>query len=163
MFEEIRPEMRALIYFMVGISLLGIGILLACLALFRRWYAHWAAAFMIALTLNEVIFLFIDNQFNRDRIIVISKKILFILLSAGIFYTLIAGPRLLEIVSKDYSYIAAAFSTYPLTSHITNFFTIFGFYYMILTVSGLLVSLYFKKTRALVIPAPHVVDPFASS
>ena len=26
--EEIRPEMRALIYFMVGISLLGIGILL---------------------------------------------------------------------------------------------------------------------------------------
>ncbi|MHA1970360.1 MAG: hypothetical protein ACTSXE_00760 [Candidatus Thorarchaeota archaeon] len=28
MFEEIRPEMRALIYFMIGISLLGIGILL---------------------------------------------------------------------------------------------------------------------------------------
>jgi hypothetical protein len=27
-FEEISPEMRALIYFMVGISLLGIGILL---------------------------------------------------------------------------------------------------------------------------------------
>jgi len=27
-FEEIRPEMRALIYFMVGISLLGLGILL---------------------------------------------------------------------------------------------------------------------------------------
>ncbi|OLS27308.1 MAG: hypothetical protein ThorAB25_20350 [Candidatus Thorarchaeota archaeon AB_25] len=29
MFEEIRPEMRALIYFMVGLSLLGIGILLS--------------------------------------------------------------------------------------------------------------------------------------
>ncbi|MEE8182096.1 MAG: hypothetical protein ACTSPR_09155 [Candidatus Thorarchaeota archaeon] len=28
MFEEIRPEMRALIYFMIGMSLLGIGILL---------------------------------------------------------------------------------------------------------------------------------------
>ena len=28
MFEEIRPEMRALIYLMVGISLLGIGFLL---------------------------------------------------------------------------------------------------------------------------------------
>jgi hypothetical protein len=28
-FEEIRPEMRALIYFMVGLSLLGIGILLS--------------------------------------------------------------------------------------------------------------------------------------
>ncbi len=28
MFEEIRPTMRALIYFMVGISLLGIGFLL---------------------------------------------------------------------------------------------------------------------------------------
>ncbi len=28
MFEEIRPTMRALIYFMVGISLLGLGVLL---------------------------------------------------------------------------------------------------------------------------------------
>ncbi|MHA1588910.1 MAG: hypothetical protein ACTSV9_09085 [Candidatus Thorarchaeota archaeon] len=28
MFEEIRPEMRALIYFMIGMSLLGIGLLL---------------------------------------------------------------------------------------------------------------------------------------
>ncbi|MFW9833541.1 MAG: hypothetical protein ACFFEK_06075 [Candidatus Thorarchaeota archaeon] len=28
MFKEIRPEMRALIYFMVGISFLGLGILL---------------------------------------------------------------------------------------------------------------------------------------
>ncbi len=28
MFEEIRPEMRALIYFMIGISLLGVGLLL---------------------------------------------------------------------------------------------------------------------------------------
>jgi hypothetical protein len=28
MFDEVRPEMRALIYFMVGLSLLGIGILL---------------------------------------------------------------------------------------------------------------------------------------
>ncbi|MHA1768745.1 MAG: hypothetical protein ACTSV3_02725 [Candidatus Thorarchaeota archaeon] len=28
MFEEIRPEMRALIYFMVGLTLLGIGLLL---------------------------------------------------------------------------------------------------------------------------------------
>jgi hypothetical protein len=27
-FEEIRPEMRALIYFMVGITLLAIGVLL---------------------------------------------------------------------------------------------------------------------------------------
>jgi hypothetical protein len=27
-FEEIRPEMRALIYLMVGLSLLGIGIIL---------------------------------------------------------------------------------------------------------------------------------------
>jgi hypothetical protein len=26
--EEVRPEMRALIYFMVGMSLLGIGIIL---------------------------------------------------------------------------------------------------------------------------------------
>ncbi|MHA2135316.1 MAG: hypothetical protein ACW992_05345 [Candidatus Thorarchaeota archaeon] len=26
--EEIRPEMRALIYFMVGMSLLGIGVIL---------------------------------------------------------------------------------------------------------------------------------------
>ncbi|MHA1138016.1 MAG: hypothetical protein ACTSSE_16165 [Candidatus Thorarchaeota archaeon] len=29
MLEEIRPEMRALIYFMVGLSFLGIGILLS--------------------------------------------------------------------------------------------------------------------------------------
>jgi hypothetical protein len=28
MFEEVRPEMRALIFFMVGLSLMGIGILL---------------------------------------------------------------------------------------------------------------------------------------
>ncbi|MHA1959753.1 MAG: hypothetical protein ACW99U_05955 [Candidatus Thorarchaeota archaeon] len=28
MLEEIRPEMRALIYFMVGMSLLGIGVIL---------------------------------------------------------------------------------------------------------------------------------------
>ncbi len=28
MFEEIRPEMRALIFFMIGLSLLGIGIIL---------------------------------------------------------------------------------------------------------------------------------------
>jgi len=28
MFEEIRPGMRALIYFMIGITLLGIGVLL---------------------------------------------------------------------------------------------------------------------------------------
>jgi hypothetical protein len=28
-FKEIRPEMRALIYLMVGLSLLGIGILLS--------------------------------------------------------------------------------------------------------------------------------------
>ena len=28
MLEEVRPEMRALIYFMVGMSLLGIGIIL---------------------------------------------------------------------------------------------------------------------------------------
>ncbi len=28
MFEEIRPGMRALIYFMIGISFLGIGVLL---------------------------------------------------------------------------------------------------------------------------------------
>jgi len=27
-FEEIRPEMRALIYFMIGISFLGIGLLI---------------------------------------------------------------------------------------------------------------------------------------
>jgi len=27
-FEEIRPEMRALIYFMIGVTLLGIGILI---------------------------------------------------------------------------------------------------------------------------------------
>ncbi|MFW9960144.1 MAG: hypothetical protein ACFFDV_03950 [Candidatus Thorarchaeota archaeon] len=32
MFEEIRPEMRALIYFMIGISFLGIGILLGQIA-----------------------------------------------------------------------------------------------------------------------------------
>jgi hypothetical protein len=29
LFEEVRPEMRALIYFMVGMSLLGIGIILS--------------------------------------------------------------------------------------------------------------------------------------
>ncbi len=28
MFEEIRPEMRALIYLMIGLTLLGIGIIL---------------------------------------------------------------------------------------------------------------------------------------
>ncbi len=28
MFEEVRPEMRALIFLMIGLSLLGIGILL---------------------------------------------------------------------------------------------------------------------------------------
>jgi hypothetical protein len=32
MLEEVRPEMRALIYFMVGMSLLGIGILLGQIA-----------------------------------------------------------------------------------------------------------------------------------
>ncbi|MDH4213105.1 MAG: hypothetical protein ACFFCT_06430 [Candidatus Odinarchaeota archaeon] len=32
MFEEIRPEMRALIYFMIGITFLGIGILLGQMA-----------------------------------------------------------------------------------------------------------------------------------
>ncbi|MGY5859781.1 MAG: hypothetical protein RTU63_10465 [Candidatus Thorarchaeota archaeon] len=30
--EEIRPEMRALIYFMVGLSFLGVGILLGQVA-----------------------------------------------------------------------------------------------------------------------------------
>lgn len=29
MFEEVRPEMRALIYFMVGMTLLAIGLLLS--------------------------------------------------------------------------------------------------------------------------------------
>ncbi|MDF1539112.1 MAG: hypothetical protein P1Q69_09420 [Candidatus Thorarchaeota archaeon] len=29
MFEEIRPEMRALIYFMVGMSMLALGLLLS--------------------------------------------------------------------------------------------------------------------------------------
>jgi len=28
LFDEVRPEMRALIFFMIGLSLLGIGILL---------------------------------------------------------------------------------------------------------------------------------------
>jgi len=28
LFEEVRPEMRALIFFMIGLSLLGIGIIL---------------------------------------------------------------------------------------------------------------------------------------
>jgi hypothetical protein len=40
MFEEIRPEMRALIYFMIGISLLGIGVLLGQAAIaigFLTW------------------------------------------------------------------------------------------------------------------------------
>lgn len=128
-------------------TLMAIGILLAVLVLFRRWFAHWVASFMITLIINELVFLYIDHKFDRDRLIVLAKKISVIIFTAGIFYILIAAPRFLELVTTDYSYIAAAYNSYSLPAHFVGFLNVFGLFYIILTVSGFLISLYFKDSR----------------
>lgn len=128
-------------------TLMAIGILLAVLVLFRRWYSHWVASFMITLIINEFVFLYIDHKFDRDRLIVLAKKISFVIFTAGTFYILIAAPRFWETITTDYSYLVAAYNSYTFKSHVTSFFIRFGLFYITLTVSGLLISLYFKNSR----------------
>lgn len=128
-------------------TLMIIGILLSVLVLFRRWYSCWAVSFLITLMINEMIFLYIDYGFDRKRLIVLAKKILFILLTAGIFYIIIAGPRFLEVLTKDYSPLVAAYNPYNLQQHFSALFTRFGLFYITLTVLGLFISLYFKNSR----------------
>jgi len=128
-------------------TLMAIGILLSILPLFRRWYSFWAVSFMITLFINEMIFLYIDHKFDRNRLIVILKKIAFTIFTAGISYILIAGPRLIEVITKDYSYLIAVYNPYTLSEHFIGFLNRFGLIYITLTLLGFFISLSFKDTR----------------
>jgi hypothetical protein len=131
------------------ITLMIIGILLSVLVLFRRWYSFWSISFIITLMINEMIFLYLDYGFDRKRFIVLAKKTLFILLTSGIFYIMIAGPRFLEVATNDYTPLIAAYNSYTLLGHFTSFINRFGLFYIALTLSGLFVSIYHKNTRKL--------------
>jgi hypothetical protein len=128
-------------------TLMAIGILLSVLVLFRRWYSFWTVSFIITLIVNETVFLYIDYRFDRKRLTVLVKKISFTLFIAGTFYVLIAGPRFLEIVSKDYSPLISVYNPYTLREHFIGFLNRFGLLYTTLGVSGLFISLYFKNSR----------------
>jgi hypothetical protein len=128
-------------------TLMLIGILISILVLFRRWYSFWAVSFFIALIINELIFLYIDYRFDRKRSVVLAKKALFIIFVSGIFFIMIAAPRLLQIITTDYSFFSVYRSPTTTLEHFKIFLKDFGLFYVILSLLGLFLSFYYKKTR----------------
>jgi hypothetical protein len=131
-------------------TLIVTGVLVSILVMFRQWYSFWAVSFFIALVLNECIFLFVEHRFERARLMALLKKLFMIMFASGFFYIMIAGPFLIKIISGDYSYLSLTYRfNDTVFQHGKRFLRHFGLFYVTLTVFGVLLSFYFRKTRKL--------------
>ncbi|RJQ56212.1 MAG: hypothetical protein C4526_02145 [Nitrospiraceae bacterium] len=130
-------------------TLVFLAILVPVLVIFRQYYIFWAASFFIALIINEYIFLFIEHRFDRERLLVLSKKLLFTIFISGFFFIMIAGPFLIKIFIGDYSYITAYKFSDTTLQDFKRFLAHFGFLYIAMALLGVFVSFYYRNTRKL--------------
>jgi hypothetical protein len=128
-------------------TLIFLGVLVATLVIFRQYYSFWAASFFITLVINEYIFLFKEYRFDRERLIVLSKKVLFTIFISGFFFLMIAGPFLIKIITGDYSYMTIYKFHDSALQDFIRFLRNFGFLYVTMTLLGLFVSFYYRNTR----------------
>jgi hypothetical protein len=128
-------------------TLVVIGILLSILVLFRRWYSFWAISFFIALIINESIFLLAERQLDRDRVTVLARKISFLILTTGFVFLMIAAPRVIKILTTDYSYLLAYATPDSVLIPFKKFVRQFGIFYISLSLAGFFISFYYKETR----------------
>lgn len=128
-------------------TLAFIAILLSLLVIFRQYYIFWTVSFFVALVINESIFLFIENHFDRKRLFVSAKKLFFTSFIFLSFFIMIAGPFLIKIATGDYSYMTIYKFHDSALQDFRRFLNNFGLLYIIMALLGLFVSFYYKNTR----------------
>jgi|Deesub1362A_J573_1020465.scaffolds.fasta_scaffold01997_7 hypothetical protein len=128
-------------------KLIVTAVLLTILIIFRRWYSFWVVSFIIATIINEMIFLFIESGPVQTRFNSLMKRAIFLSLASGILYIMIALPRLLYILNADYSLYSVYRYSSTIFDHLKSFLDTFGLFYIILTIVGAIISLYYPQIR----------------
>lgn len=89
-------------------ALVSLGILLALLTLFRRWYVFWAVSFIVTVALNSFSTMWSLRAWNWRAILRALGMPIMVGLGAGITMLLLAWPMALRVLTRDYSHIHLA-------------------------------------------------------
>jgi hypothetical protein len=131
-------------------DLILIGILLTFLILLRRWYAYWVVSFFIALIIERTVFLLPKYRFKIKNYMPAVKNIFIIGAVFLISFLVIALPIAKKMFFTDYSDIYSAYrSDNSLIHFIINFYSYFGFLFILLFILGFFKSILNKKRRNL--------------
>lgn len=82
--------------------LLLMGLALASMVAFRRWYGCWAAAFLVVASLETALELARSPAHRRERLWSVGARLLTLGMAFGSFLVVFLGPRLLVMVTTDY-------------------------------------------------------------
>lgn len=85
------------------LRLLAMGLLLAFLTLFRRWWAFWSLSFCLVWAGELLIRAVIEFPENRAGAKILIRRMLSLGLSVFVFLLLIGGPRILAVARTDYA------------------------------------------------------------
>ena len=123
----------------------GIGGALALLVILRRWYAYWAAAFVIALALEAA-----WTARGRPALRAAALRIAAIGAVALLVLLLATGSHGLAMLRTDYRSLYAAYrSTDPLRTAASRLLRDFGPTWLALAAAGLCLTLRSPRTRAM--------------
>lgn len=89
-------------------TLVSVGILLALLTLFRRWYVFWAVSFIAIVVLDSYCTIWSLRTRNWRAVLRVLGMPIVVGLGAGITILLLAWPMALRVLTRDYSHIHLA-------------------------------------------------------
>jgi len=127
------------------LRLVAVGFLLALAVMMRRWYAYWVVSFLLALTLERLIYNFREHGFKIKNYLPFAGKVFLIGTVSLLLFFSIATPIAKRMLVTNYADIYSAFKTYDsVTSMLMNYF---GPTYMFFFALGTVQSLLNKKTQ----------------
>ncbi len=128
-------------------QLVIIGVLLAFLVLFRRWYAYWVVSFFIAVAIESLLFLLTKHRLELKRYAPYIRNIFIIgAVSAGLFFV-VSTPMAKKMLITNYADIYSAYKQNSTMQTLISCYKYFGFSFVMLSLLGVAQSLFDRNTR----------------
>jgi hypothetical protein len=90
------------------LNLVSVGMLLALLVLFRRWYVFWAVSFVVIVALDSCWTVWSLSPRDRRATLSALRVPIVVGLSTGTIVLLLAWPMVLRVLTRDYTHVHQA-------------------------------------------------------
>jgi MFS family permease len=130
-------------------QLILIGLLLAFLILFRRWYGYWVVAFLLSVFLERSYVLLREHGLHPQRLLALARSLLTVGAAFMGFILLLAWPIAVVMLRTDYSDLYSAYKhSVGISGALQRSYYYFGSWVVTLALLGVVTGLARRRTRS---------------